>query len=322
MKNMFFLLLFSIFLISGCQSVSFEVPKTENPYLILSHVKDPKITYMDLSTYEILNTVDNPYLINRFEKLRGQQYLATSPTHDSLLLYDFEEGFVENFKSLHKGLTDIYYHAPLNQIYIADTEHNKIHVIQSDTRETIAEISVNQHPAEFYYESESEELYVLHTTAHSLLTIDVHTNQITNEFPVIERPSGIYIDREIIWIGGHGPLGELNNKLYGYSMSGELVHELEVGLMPIALHGDTESDHLYVVCHGDHMIYQVDLVTKEVVTTSPVGQNPNYINIYGDSIYISNLDESSLSILNKKTWQSKTIHVDQGPYQMIVEENQ
>ena len=40
-------------------------------------------------------------------------------------------------------------------------------------------------------------------------------------------------------------------------MSGELVHELEVGLMPIALHGDTESDHLYVVCHGDHMIYQV-----------------------------------------------------------------
>ena len=62
------------------------------------------------------------------------------------------------------------------------SEHNKIHVIQSDTRETIAEISVNQHPAEFYYESESEELYVLHTTAHSLLTIDVHTNQITNEF--------------------------------------------------------------------------------------------------------------------------------------------
>ena len=59
-----------------------EVPKTENPYLILSHVKDPKITYMDLSTYEILNTVDNPYLINRFEKFSLiTDQLASVNTH-------------------------------------------------------------------------------------------------------------------------------------------------------------------------------------------------------------------------------------------------
>ncbi|KGA96570.1 hypothetical protein AJ85_05440 [Alkalihalobacillus alcalophilus ATCC 27647 = CGMCC 1.3604] len=308
-----------LIILTACLKETFEKPDTNNPYLILSHVKDSKLSYIDLITEKKIMSVQNPYLLTHFEKVSSNQFLATSPQHDSLLLYNFEDGSIQNFVTLNQGLTDIVFSHTNNIVYLSDVENNSIHVVDYESEEWVDSIQVDDYPAEMVLDEKNKRLYVLHSSSHNIVSIDLTKNEIIERFNVIERPSGIYFDGEFIWVGGHGAFGELNQTIYGYLPNGELVHEIALGLMPIALYSDDNS-FLYVLCHGDHALYKVDLQKQVIMDSVEVGQNPNFLTSYTDSIYVSNLDGHTITIVNKQTFQTETLPVHEGPYSMIVED--
>lgn len=91
--------------------------------------------------------------------------------------------------------------------------------------------------------------------------------------------------------------------------------------MPVAFFPEKNSSTLYVLCHGDHTLYKVDTKTNKQLASVETGQNPNYITADTSSIYVSNLDDNSVSIIDKHSFIMKNqLNVPSGPYAIVLEE--
>lgn len=139
---------------------------------------------------------------------------------------------------------------------------------------------------------------------------------------VLERPSGIHFDGHSIWVGGHGKPGTLNKSIFAYDpKTGKKQREIKLGVMPVAFFSEKNSSTLYVLCHGDHTLYKVNTEKNKLLSSVETGQNPNYITADSSSIYVSNLDDNSVSVIDKHTFMLKNrLNIPAGPYAIMLEE--
>ncbi len=307
-------------MISGCQERSFEVPQTDDPLLIVSHVKERMLTFIDIESKEVLLSEDSLFPLNELISIGDGKIFATSQSEHSLMLYDVREGKSKPFLEINQGLTAIQYDPTTSVLFVADIKNDLVHSIDVEKERLTHSVAVGSYPTDL--EIANGQLFVLNGDSNDVTVIDISKQEVVKTFPVLERPSGMYFDGQYLWIGGHGSYGQLNKNVFIYNpKTGEQMQEIELGLMPVAFFGDASSPFLYVLSHGDHTLSKVHKETYEVIDSIEVGQNPNDVNGTEETLFVTNLDGDSVSIIDRTSFELvEELTVPAGPYMILLEE--
>ncbi|UOE95018.1 hypothetical protein [Alkalihalobacillus sp. LMS39] len=312
-----FLIGIILFLV-GCHTANFETPDTNQSLVIVSHVKEETMTFLDPEQGKVQLAENSHFPITEMHDIGNERIVATSQSESSLLLYDIGKGKVTPFLKMNKGLTALEYDFLTNSLYVTDILNNQVHLIDMNNEKLVQSIEVATFPTDL--EFGDEKLFVLSAEENSVTVTDLQLQSVLNTFPVLERPSGMYYDGKVIWVGGHGSFGQLNKKIYGYDpKTGDVVEEIEVGLMPIDFFGFGHDPYFYVLCHGNHHAYKVNKKTREVHASLEVGLNPNFITGNKETLFVSNLDGDTISIINKEAFERvEDVPVSAGPYAILL----
>jgi DNA-binding beta-propeller fold protein YncE len=322
-KNIIVLILLCI-LLMGCNKDRISTPPSLKEQLIVSHIKESKISFVNLKNNEI-TTNDLDYRITAMQKLDKNKAIFSGENEDYLYSIDLIDGKLKKLFKVGQGVKDLLYLPEHNLLIFANSINNSIGFLALNNKKILAEVSVGNLPISMAYNSKKEILYVLNAKDSTISVIDIDSKKELNKFSIVERPNGIFFDGQYVWVGGHGSYGTLNKDVYVYDPeSGEEIDRVEVGLMPVDFYGDRLSPYFYVICHGSSDVFQINKEDRTVKGKIKVGSNP--YDIIGDkeNIYVSSIDGNSLSVIEKSTFKlEKNIGLDNGPYLMVLgEENE
>ncbi len=317
MKRFRYFFVFLVIVLVSCKSESFRTPSGDDPYLIVTHLKEDALTFIDFKSQEVLDLIDVPFPIANIVPIGEKQFIAASRGEENLILFDLKEGKRKPFIRVDKGTQALFFEETSGQLYASNVERDEVLQIDVATEKIVARFRVGSFPTEML--TINDVLYVLNVESDDVTMIK---DGVTRSFSVIERPSGIFFDGTYIWIGGHGRYSQLNRHIFAYDpVTLKEIIALDVGLMPIAFYGEKDEPDFYVVCHGDHMLYKIDKATYDVVDKIKVGQNPNFVTGNADYLFVSNFDDHSLSIIDKRTFSLVSeLSVPSGPYAIVVQE--
>ncbi len=302
------------FMLAGCNS-RISLP-TKEDYMLITHIKDSVISIFDPSELKVIDTIDIDFTINAIGKQDSNHLLFTKENDTGLFTLNLESGEIKEIvNTLGSGVTNIYDPIESDYIFLADSNLNQVLFYHKKEQEITDRISVELSPMSMTMNTEENLLYVTNIGSASMSVINLEEKRVVKTFPIIDRPSGVFYDGSFVWVGGHGPYGELNKFIYGFDPeTGEEIGRIEVGLMPIALYG-SESSELYVVCHGSHEVYKVNTEAQTVEGQIEVGQNPYHL-IYDEPyLYTTSIDGNNISIIEKEPFILKQqINLPLGPY--------
>lgn len=316
------LMLIVVVLISACvKEARVTLPEEGSPFLVVSHLKDPALTFVDPHTYEVVQTVPLEEAWQKMIQVNDAYLWALQKQSGVLQQLAKKEGVLTPLTDVGSGFSDVAFSEERNRVYVADPKTGQVHRIDPQTKSLEVSIEVAGVPDELLL-SGDDRLFVLDVSACKVSEIDLNKEAVTRTFTVEDRATGLFFDGQWLWIGGHGAIGELNKSVYAYDVrTGEQVAEVEVGLMPIATIASADGHSLYVVSHGDAHLYEIDREAQQVTRTVRVGQNPNYIYRRDGALYVSNVDSDSISIIDEATFTvKKEVPVAGGPHAMLMEE--
>ncbi|WP_017727136.1 YncE family protein [Halalkalibacterium ligniniphilum] len=322
MNRLLFVCLFGVLaFLNACSERSLEIPQSDSSLLIVSHVKEQTLTFIDPLHKEVLLSEDSRFPLTEMVTIADGKMIASSQSESFLILYDLQKGKSRPFLELNQGLTALKYEAASNFLFVADIKNDQVHRIDIEKEELVNSIDVGAYPNAL--ELGNGQLFVLNGDSNSVTILDIANDKVVKTFPVLNRPSGMYFDGEYLWIGGHGTFGQLNQNIHVYNPeTGKKIREIEVGLMPVAFYGDETSPFIYALCHGEHTLSKIHKETYEVVDKIEVGQNPNFVYGNKESLFVSNLDGDSISLIDRATFKVKDeLIVPSGPYMIVLEED-
>ncbi|MFB4261257.1 hypothetical protein ACE106_19125 [Shouchella clausii] len=319
-----FAFLFMIFILTACSQGSVEVPETDHPYTIISHAKEPVLSFVDLETGDVLREETVNHSLSYMAQLNDQQILGTNQIEEDVFLFDLENKTIRPFVTIGQGLTKIEVDRQTKRVFISDTKQNVVHVVDGKTGTMIKTLEVGDYPSDLLIDNKKQRLFVLSKEAKEVAIIDLVNLATVNQFPIKDNSSGLYYDGRHLWIGGHGAIGELNSYVQAYDPdTGFVMKEIEAGLMPIGIEADSSQLHLFFLSHGDHTLKKYNVEEQRIVGSVEVGQNPNYIAVFEDNVWVTNLDSDSLSIVDVVTMSIvKEIPISKGPYAIIGQFNE
>lgn len=316
------LMLLVVVLISACvKEARVTLPEEGSPFLVVSHLKDPALTFVDPHTYEVVQTVPLEVAWQKMIQVNDTYLWALQKQSGALQQLAKTEGVLTSLTDVGSGFSDVAFSEERNRVYVADPKTGQVHRIDPQAKSLEVSIEVAGVPDELLL-SGDDRLFVLDVSACKVSEIDLNKEAVTRTFAVEDRATGLFFDGQWLWVGGHGAMGELNKSVYAYDVrTGEQVAEVEVGLMPIATISSVDGRSLYVVSHGDDHLYEIDREAQQVTRTVRVGQNPNYIYRRDGVLYVSNVDSDSISIIDEATFTvKKEVPVAGGPHAMLMEE--
>ncbi|RBW69650.1 YncE family protein [Bacillus taeanensis] len=309
----FFLLLF------GCQQESISVPDSVDDVLLLSHLKEPMLSYINLNDKKVIETTEIENRITDMKKINKEHVILAGENEEYLYKLSLENGNVERIAKVGKGMNKMLYDSKNKLLFLADSANNNIHFLNVETNHVTASVSVDEFPLSMALNPVKNYLYAANTKSGTVSVIDIHQKEVVSSFPVVGRPNGLLFDGQYLWVGGHGAYGELNSAVYIYNPeTGEEIDRIEVGLMPVDLYSDSENAAVYVLCHGSHQLFEINEKTRIVNEVISVGSNPNALTGDENMLYVTSLDENTLSFINRESFKlEKELNVGNSPHMMI-----
>ncbi|MGE6630188.1 YncE family protein [Bacillus sp. NPDC077027] len=311
-----------LFFVTGCQyNHQFTPPSSSQSIAVISQLKKASFSIVDLHKNKLLSSIDLKHPLTDLIQINSNQIIATSKEDESLIEIDLNKGTSTQYMEVHRGLTSLAYDPASHTLFVADSEENLIHFIDMKKKKVKTTVKTGKLPSSMVF-SPSGELFVLNAESNTVSIIDTTKAKTVRTISVLDRPSGIHYDGHSIWVGGHGRTGTLNKSIFAYDPdTGERQKEIKLGVMPVAFFAEKDSSVLYVLCHGDHVLYKVNTETGKLLGSVETGQNPNYVTAGTTSIYVSNLDDNSVAVIDKKSMMIKNrLHVPSGPYAIVLEE--
>ncbi|GLF88977.1 hypothetical protein Saga11_02360 [Bacillus safensis] len=308
--------------LTGCgKEQQFTPPGSSQSIAVISQLKKASFSIVDLQKNKTISSVDLKHPLTDLIQINKDVIIATSKEGQSLIEINLKKGTATAYMDVKKGLTSLTYDATSHTLIAADSQKNVVYLIDTQHKKIKATVKTGKLPSSMTLSS-SGILFVLNAESHTVSVIDIEKEKNIRTFSVLERPSGIHFDGQSIWIGGHGKSGTLNQSIFAYDpKTGKKQREIKLGVMPVAFFSEKKSSILYVLCHGDHTLYKVDTKTNKRLASVETGQNPNYITADTTSIYVSNLDDNSVSIFDKHSLIMKNrLNVPSGPYAIVLEE--
>ncbi|MBU8969296.1 YncE family protein [Bacillus altitudinis] len=311
-----------LFFLAGCgKDQQFTPPGSSQSIAVISQLKKASFSIVDLQKNKIVSSVDLKHTLTDLVHINKDVIIASSKEGQSLIEINLKKGTATDYMDVNKGLTSLAYDADTNTLLVTDSEKNVVYFIDTVHKKIKATVKTGTLPSSMALSS-SGTLFVLNAKSHSVSVIDIEKKKKIRTISVLERPSGIHFDGHSIWVGGHGKPGTLNKSIFAYDpKTGKKQREIKLGVMPVAFFSEKNSSTLYVLCHGDHTLYKVNTEKNKLLSSVETGQNPNYITADSSSIYVSNLDDNSVSVIDKHTFMLKNrLNIPAGPYAIMLEE--
>ncbi|MCM3570536.1 YncE family protein [Neobacillus mesonae] len=317
-------ILLILLLLSGCQAEKLSVPPSMKDTLIVSNLKKPEISFVDLQKGK-LTAGELSFRITSMEKINRDTIILAGENEDSLYRLQLKDGTLTKLSQTGKGINELLYRPKDHLLFFSNGSKNTVGFYDVQKDKVKAEVKTGEFPASMALNEKKNLLYVVNVKGGSLSIINIKTKKEISQFPIVERPKGIFFDGKYIWAGGHGPYGSLNDNIYVYDPeTGEEVDHIKAGEMPVGFYGDHSSPYVYAICHGSSSVYRIDRKKRTVSKPLKVGANP--YDIIGDKkrIYVTSLDGDSLSIIARDDFTiTKQIRLENGPHMMILgEENE
>ncbi|MGD6805074.1 YncE family protein [Rossellomorea aquimaris] len=317
MNKMIFLMLISmLLLVSGCQGESLAVPENAEEAVMVSHLKDAGLTFIDKEKQQVIDSIELSSPIVDMVRV-DDVHIAFTSKDGSLSLLNTENGDLEQWEGSGEGVNELLYSERTHQLFLADSGENRVRVFDLKKKEMTSEIAVGKFPLSMALDETEKLLYVVNQKSSSISAIEVDTLQVKKEMLVPYLPEGILVKDSKLYIGGHGPVhGELNRYVYVIDPeSGEEVQRIEVGLMPVKFFSPPSGREVYVVCHGSHELYKIGGESTEKISA---GANPYDVTGNEETLYVSSIDSNSLFIVDLQTFKVKTeMEISGGPVAII-----
>lgn len=317
--------MFLILLITGCQDMNINTPENAQGSVMISHLKNSKISFIDKETREVLQSSDIGFTISDMIQIHKNELILTSKDKGFLYKLDLSNGDLKQLTEVGTGIYNIIHDPKQNSIYLADSHNDVIKVFDLKEEVITKKISVGDYPTDMTMNQREGLLYVLNQEGASVSVIDLSNHEVTKRFLVPTQPAGIWYNQSRLYIGGHGPVhGELNRNVFVYDpKKGEEITEIQVGLMPVKFYNKEGSPYLHVLCHGSHELYRIKLSDLSIQGKVQVGANPYDVTGSDDSIYVTGLDSNTFTIIDQKSFTQKhEMDVSKGPLTIIVGGNE
>lgn len=277
----------------------------KRPLLIASAILISLTTACDKSNSDSGTTLNGVFVLN--EGNFGQ-------ANASITAYDPVTGEVsQNQYENENGspIGDILYSATAigDRLYLVVNNSSKIEVVDKETLTKIATIRIANEasPRELVQVSETK-AYVTNLYGNSVSVIDLETNEEASIIAVESNPEGIAVVGERAYVANSG-FGNGNTLSIINTETDEVTGTITVGDNPVSILKQ-DNDQLWIVCAGAYgdfsdpeddtpgMIYVVNGITAEVVTSFEVGGHPGdlVINDLDDVAYLMNGDVMSIDM--------------------------
>jgi DNA-binding beta-propeller fold protein YncE len=318
-KMLFFILMSLIFIVSGCQNERLDIPENAEDAIMVSHLKDARLTFIDKKSQKVMDTVELDETIADMVRIDDQLIAYISKDSGSLTLLNTETGDLNRWEDIGAGVNELLYSQETQQLFLAASGSNQVKVFNMDEEKVTASISVGKFPLSMAVDEKEGLLFVVNQKSSSVSAIDMENLKVSREFLVPYLPEGIWFKDSKLYVGGHGPVhGDLNRYVYVIDPeSGEQLDRIEVGLMPVKFYSPPSSEDLYVVCHGSHELYKIS-ADGENTERIKVGANPYDVTGNKDTLYVSSIDSNSLFILDLNTFDiTSEIDINGSPVAII-----
>ncbi|WP_421382905.1 YncE family protein [Bacillus salacetis] len=318
-KILLFALLSLVLIISGCQNDRLAVPENAEDTLMVSHLKDPSLTFIDKETQKVMDTVELDETIADMVRIDDEHIAYISKDSGTLNILNTADGNLKQWEDIGAGVNELLYSDETRQLFLSASGGNQVKVFNINEEKVTAAIPVGKFPLSMALDEQAGLLFVVNQKGSSVSVIDANELEVTREFLVPYLPEGIWFKDSKLYVGGHGPVhGDLNRFVYVIDPeSGGQLDRIEVGLMPVKFFSPPASKDLYVVCHGSHELYKI-AAYRGATEKVKVGANPYDVTGNKDMLYVSSIDSNSLFILDLDTFDiTSEIDIDGGPVAII-----
>lgn len=316
MKKSFLLLILFIYL-AGCSNPTLSLPEMDQHKLLITHVKEPLLTVIDLKKQEVIQEDTLPFTVQSFAKMDQKLVMANKGAQEVLTL-DLATGKIRPLTSAISSITDLWYDQEEKMLYMTDAGSDELLIFDPARGKITKRIKVGKYPQAISLHKPF--LYILNGEETSVSVIELATHKVIHTFPVVEHPTDLIATDKHIWVGGHGPYGDLNQHVYVYAApGGQLVEKIKAGSMPIALYRDKLGNQMLSVSHGSNELHVIDCDALQVKRSIATGENPYYVTGDKDHIYVTTLDGEQLMVFDRKTLAVKQVYaLRAGPYGILL----
>ncbi|WP_209121950.1 YncE family protein [Alkalihalobacillus sp. BA299] len=310
-----------IFLLAGCQPLHLSLPDNE-PLMLISHLKEKKLSFIDLTTLDVVYSEAFPFEIHSLEMVAPNQVILAGKLEEELLLLDLRSGSIETLFEFGQGITSMNFDKREQHLILTDAKNNQLHVYHLKKKEKVTSIDVGKNPLQATLDDDGKYIYVISGGPSTVTVIDRTTFEVKLTFPVVEMPTDIHFDGQYIWIAGHGHFTKWSESIKAYDpLTGKKVKEIQVGLMPVYFYADSIGDEFYVLCHGSNELYVIDRNNYQVKQSVRVGDNPHYMSASERHLFVTSLDGNKLSVIDRDTYKVETeIELTAGPFGIAIGE--
>lgn len=199
-------------------------------------------------------------------------------------------------------------------IYIANGKENTVSLFNKEGH-LIKRATAGNYPMSMIVAH--DDLYVVNFKDEILSIFSLDLTE-KNEWEIPNSSHGLLINRNELWLGGHGAGSRPNRVIERYSLeTGKLLGEVEAPMMPINM-TKASNGHIFAVSHGNSTVYEIS-ETGEVLSSFKAGANPFSIATFGECIVLAGYDDHQIYFFQTGKKMNK-IHVGEGPFQLVVRE--
>ncbi|MER1999538.1 MAG: YncE family protein [Lysinibacillus sp.] len=304
-----------LLLLVGCSDEKFDAIEPTESFVATVNILQPSLQFFN-EQGELFTewTLDEAYsgatlVKDDFVLLYGNQLTEAH-------LYELSSGRLIHTIATPIGTTNGYYDEESDQIFLTNSETNKLYVFNQNGEE-IGEIQMRNYPMSMI--AFEGHLFVVNYKDTILSIVDSSTLKVVDEWPIESSSHGLWVDtkNERLWIGGHGAGTKANDRVKIFNLkNGKIVNELIMPMMPVAIAGNEKQQA--VVSHGSNMLYTI--VNESIVNEQKIAANPFAVAYFNEQIVIAGYDDATLYFIE----QGQTVNeatTNKGPFQLLTRED-
>ncbi|WP_096190105.1 YncE family protein [Evansella halocellulosilytica] len=307
-------------LLIGCQTVeTIEWAGGENDLLLVSHLKEPVLSVIDIDNQEKIDELILPFQASYMLHVKKHDHLLfTSEEESELFALDMNDHSLKDVSHIGQGFSSMVLDKNEEFVYIANSYKNEVVKVNSTTFNIEGKVLTGEHPYSMDIDHTEDQLFIVCVYSHTVQIVDTETMDTIDVLEVPERPNGIFLTENGFLLGGHGPVGDLNDRTFFYDRSGTLINKNKTGMMPIEFIEHPLTSDVITLSHGSHTVHSINSQTLNVESSVGVEFNPYYGISSEEKIYISTLDGHNVSIIDPETFNvEETIDVAPGPHVLV-----
>jgi YVTN family beta-propeller protein len=205
---------------------------------------------------------------------------------------------------------DVSVNPSTNTVYVANSDDGTVSVINGKTNTVTANITVGQYPRAVSVNPSTNTVYVADLFVYA---INGKTNTVTANITVGHDPEAISVNpsTNTVYVANSddGTVSVINGK------TNTVTAKITVGRNPEAISVNPSTNTVYVANYKDTskytgfayaktgFVYAINGKTNTVIANITVGQNPGAVSVNPstNTVYVANLDDSTVSVINGKT---------------------